>query len=575
MFPLDEEDISSVNPTNPVGSAQVWSNAQILSQLDSGQRWNGASITFGFPNLASQIFGGDGERVGFLALNTMQQETARLAIGTWSDLIAPALVEQTTDLTDIAFGLTNTGIEYAHAYYPTDGDVWFNRDDADLNNPVTGSYGFNTYTHEIGHALGLNHMGDYNGAQVDQPSCWQDSSVYSIMSYFGPSNSSGGEGLVAWADWVGSDGIAYSPQTPMLNDVMAIQAIYGANQSTRIGNTTYGFNSNVTGEMASILDFSINAHPILTIYDAGGVNTLDLSGYDTPSIIDLKSGFFTSCNAMTNNVAIDYNTIIQNAVGGSGDDVISGNAQNNRIFGGRGQDTANYLGSATEYKLCFDTDGLSIRDTIQGRDGTDTLNSIERLEFSGLTDTINYKAGGSGLTYANFVGQISDYSTWLGTAGIGVIDSVANRDNIHLLTNVERLSFSDLSLAFDTDGVAGKAYRLYKATFDRPPDDNGIGFWIKEMDAGKALLQVADFFANSPEFIRLYGANTSDADFLKLVYNHALHRDPDQAGYDFWLSDMGKGVSRAYILEHFSESGENVSHVADLIAQGIQYEDWA
>ncbi len=106
------------------------------------------------------------------------------------------------------------------------------------------------------------------------------------MSYFGPSWGSGasnGEGLVAWADWVGSDGRLYSPQTPMMNDIMAMQAMYGADTTTRTGDTVYGFQSNITGSTAAIYNFSQNLNPIICIWDAGGNDTLNLSGWNTPA----------------------------------------------------------------------------------------------------------------------------------------------------------------------------------------------------------------------------------------------------------------------------------------------------
>jgi serralysin len=111
---------------------------------------------------------------------------------------------------------------------------------------ATAADGFATILHELGHAFGLNHMGDYNadesGGGFFLPSSYQDSLVLSIMSYFGPS---GGERSsdVRWADWTASNGLSISPNTPMVNDVMAIQAVYGVSTTTRTGDTVYGFGS--------------------------------------------------------------------------------------------------------------------------------------------------------------------------------------------------------------------------------------------------------------------------------------------------------------------------------------------
>jgi serralysin len=77
---------------------------------------------------------------------------------------------------------------------------------------------------------------------------------------------------------------------------------------------------------------------VLTLFDSGGNDTLDLSGWSDPSRIDLVPGAYSSGNEMTNNVAIAYSTTIENAIGGSGNDVIAGNDAANRLVGGAGDD---------------------------------------------------------------------------------------------------------------------------------------------------------------------------------------------------------------------------------------------
>ncbi|WP_028998937.1 M10 family metallopeptidase C-terminal domain-containing protein [Azohydromonas australica] len=135
-------------------------------------------------------------------------------------------------------------------------------------------------------------MGDYNGGGA-LPGSFQASQVYSIMSYFGPEGSAPYvDPAVQQADWTGPDGIAYSAQTPMLSDVLAIQSIYGVSTTTRTGNTVYGFNYNADPGRAELYDFSLNLHPILTIFDSAGNDTLDLSGWSTSSTIFLEAGKF-------------------------------------------------------------------------------------------------------------------------------------------------------------------------------------------------------------------------------------------------------------------------------------------
>ena len=67
--------------------------------------------------------------------------------------------------------------------------------------------------------------------------------------------------------------------TPQMADIYAAVSMYGAATSTRTGDTVYGFNSNA----GAIFNFgTYTSAPALTIYDSGGTDTLDCSGYSSP-----------------------------------------------------------------------------------------------------------------------------------------------------------------------------------------------------------------------------------------------------------------------------------------------------
>lgn len=385
-----------------------WTLTQVLAQLNTGYKWSGSTITYSFPTSAGGMFS-QGEGAGFRAVNSSQQQMLALALTTWDELIAPTIA-QGSGSTNIEFGYTSTDIGYAHAYFPTIGSVWFNVTEPDLVAPVLGGYGFDTFLHEIGHALGLDHMGDYNGEGNWSPSSYQDSEVLSVMSYFGPRNVSPLYSPdVMQADWTDASNQAWSPQTPMLNDIMAIQAIYGASTTTRTGATVYGFNSTITGTLGAIYDFTRNAHPVLTIFDSGGQDTLNFSGWSTPSVIDLRGGGFSSANNMTNNVAIAYDTVIEDGVGGGGNDTITGNAASNQLIGGAGNDTINGLGGD---------------DVLTGGPGNDTLDGGD-----GSADT------------AVFDGVASAYAITV-AGGIVTLVGPSGTDRV---SNVERFRFNDIT----------------------------------------------------------------------------------------------------------------------------------
>lgn len=524
----------------------IWTDTQVNNQLRTDEYWHGSSISYGFPSTTSSLYATEGELAGFTPLNATQQSGAQLAMLTWADLIRAPIQYGGNTGNDIEFGMTNTGIEFAHAYFPVKGSVWFNKTESDLVRPVSGKYGFYTYVHEIGHALGLDHMGDYNGEGRSEPSSWQDSSVFTVMSYYGPSNNSGGEGQVAWADWQAGT-VEYSPQTPMLNDVMAIQGIYGASTTVRSEDTTYGFGSNIQGRLSEIYDFTKNANPILCIYDAGGNDTIDLSGWRSSSTVDLVGGdnHFSSGNGMTSNLQIARGVVIENATTGAGNDVLIGNAVANRLVGGAGNDRLQAAAGD---------------DRLTGGAGNDDLN------------------GGTGFDHMICQGKLVEYQIRsLGDGRFSITDLLTARDGADTFTQIERILFSDqMVVGLDTAAgeTSGEAYRLYKAAFDRAPDPGGLGFWINTLDDGALLSSVSNGFINSPEFTAMYGADSTDAHFVTLLYNHVLHRNPDAQGEAYWLGQLDRSASRADVLTSFSESPENIAQVLPLIANGVQYQEW-
>ena len=388
-----------------------WSSQQILDQLLSGSSWNGSTITYAFATVSSGMYGST-ERAGFKAFTATQQAIGNLSLQTWDDVMGADLQKTTATTSNIELAFSSTGIQFAQSYMPSVGSVWFSSAYAELTNPQIGQHGFLTFIHEEGHALGLDHMGNYNGTGNWTPSSYQDSTVFSIMSYFGPNwgtGSQAGEGLVAWADWVGADGKLYAPQTPMINDIMAIQSLYGVETTTRTGDTIYGFHCNVTGTAAQLYDFSANKNPILALFDSTGNDTLDLSGWSTNSIVSLMPGSFSSCNSMTNNISIAYTCDIENAVGGNGADQITGNNLANKLDGGAGADVLN---------------GGNGDDILIGGAGNDNLD------------------GGAGNDQANFSGNFSSYTYSYNAAlqSWTFNNTVTGTDQIK---GVELFSFSD------------------------------------------------------------------------------------------------------------------------------------
>jgi serralysin len=182
------------------------------------------------------------------------------------------------------------------------------------------------------------------------------------MSYFSETNTGG--------NFRGS----YSG-VPLLDDIRGAQIEYGANMSTRTGDTVYGFNA--TADRSWFSAASSSSRLIFAAWDAGGRDTFDFSGYSQAQLIDLREGFFSNVGGLTGNVAVAQSTQIENAIGGFGADTLngnalanelSGNAGSDRIFGAAGRDTIDG-GSGANYLRGDDGD-----DSITGGAGFDDIN---------------------------------------------------------------------------------------------------------------------------------------------------------------------------------------------------------
>ena len=422
----ENQNIGQVLPlgTNPDGSHFFSGNRNVDATL-IGSKWGTLNLTYSFPTSGSNYNGkgydSDGRSLYHVDLGTQQQVAARAAFAQLSAATGLTFTQiDETDSVHANIRISQTGdqdVTSAQGQFPSDtrgtaGDIWFGRTNQpyyDLS--VKGTWGYATMMHEIGHTMGLKHgHQDYTntdlsfyfgtpprrGTQSLTPD--RDGQAWSLMTYtpapFTNSNFAGEK--------------VNQPQTYMQYDLAALQYLYGANYTSNAGDSVYTF-SQTTGEMFinGVGQGAPSGNKILlTVWDGGGNDTIDASNYSGGVTVDLRPGEFSTFDQaqLANHLAYqnltalapgniamsllynnDTRSLIENAKGGAGNDVLVGNAANNILDGGAGSDTVVFTNTAGVSVTLNDT----TTDVIVNHDGeTDTLRSIENITGTVGNDTL-------------------------------------------------------------------------------------------------------------------------------------------------------------------------------------------
>jgi hypothetical protein len=630
-----------------VSQTTLTGNAAVNSLLD-GWHWSSSTISYSFLVPGVSYYDTNYPALSFWtqieAFTAIQQSATLQALAAWSNVANVHFTysaDNSTTSGTIRLGFSSSyswGSSVGATYYPNSapagGDLWLDPVASDFVNSysagsftnssfLSGSYAYFSLLHELGHALGFKHPFDNStdggGQSIDGTSysAW-DSRVYTIMSYTPLSNHSD------------AIGFSFNPTTPMLLDVEAIQAIYGANYAYNSGNTVYAYNDNP------------GQYYFQTIWDGGGTNTIAYSGTHTVTV-DLREGYgsqignlvyaYTSTNPTAytvNNVWIAYGAKIQVAdlsgcnagfavtANNYGDKIICGTGTGT-INGGTGGDTI-IIGSGTETITCgsgvdtivFDHARLSYSISytggifhLSGTDGAEVISGAENFAFTDgtvatallqvntnnitltapngsvhTTSANDLVTGLSGINSVVYDGLQSQYVI-SGSAGqFQIQDTVSNRDGTDTVRNIERLQFSDKSVAldinpsftFDVSGNAGEVAKILGVVFGSTtiqlhPDYVGIG--LRMLDAGtsnESLMQLA-------LGVKI-GAGFTTAQEIQLIYTNLLGHAASSADVSFWSGLVTSGqftqVTLAEMAADTAVNAVNINFVG-LAQTGIQY----
>lgn len=334
---LDQHLDGSSGPT--VSAPFTWD--QIAFQLTNGY-WNWSSGGSFNGTYRFQLNSARSLTYNVTGLSTTERAIAVAALEAWSEATGITFIASSSTSANLMF--RNTDTSGAYASFSTSGG-WITQ--STINIPANwspqnlNSYMLQTYIHEIGHALGLGHAGNYNGSATYGGAGTlydNDSWLATVMSYFSQT-----------ANTVSSTDSYAFLATVMPADIIAIQNLYGFSGATNDGNSVYGVNSNIGGYLQTLLNqwtgtipATSNVHvgqPIaFTIYDSNGIDTIDFSNFSQNQEITLIELTYSNIGGLVDNMTIARGVVIENATSGGGNDTLTGNHVANILIGNAGND---------------------------------------------------------------------------------------------------------------------------------------------------------------------------------------------------------------------------------------------
>jgi Ca2+-binding RTX toxin-like protein len=445
---------------------------------------NGHTFLYTFPTSLPTYDTNFSHGLGFKPFTSTQMARAEAALSYVSSVI-DVHFQRTNNpgvLNTFVFANNEQAASAGSGNFPSDymigSDLYF--DNSSLNATFADrTYGALTLIHEIGHGLGLEHP--FSHAQAG-------SSSVSDPPYL-----TGAEESTAWTVMSYNDAPAqyYLKFSPL--DIAALQYIYGPSKSSRTGNDTY----------------QVSATEPNFIWDGAGVDTLDASALNQGATLYLTPGYwgYVGSSKAANitaagQVTINFGSAIENLIGTPFADKLYGNELNNLMTGGAGNDWL---------------EAWAGDDILVGGQGDDQLQ------------------GGMGVDTAQFSGAYADYSFSKTSSTFSVKDKRISADGIDVLTSVERLKFSDKSVAIDLDGNAGIVVKVIGAVLghDALKISGIVGTGLRYVDNGMSYADLGSTALNA------VGAMTPDAIVSTLWRNvvGTIASESDKAPYIKMLAD--------------------------------------
>jgi serralysin len=466
--------------------------------LLSGSKWSG-TLTYSFTNSASDYdtgYGNGEQNNGFAQVSAAEKQTVDTALA-YVEAVTGLNIERNDEAgisdsaADIRIAKSSEANPTAYAYYPSNsalgegGDVWIGTSYAGYSNPVLGNYAYATHIHELGHSLGLKHSQENGGVAGPVPAS-HDALEFTVMSYRsyvgGPT--SGG---------YTNESFGY-PQSYMMNDILALQKMYGADFGLHSSDSVYTWNE-TTGQMSinGVGEATPGANRVfLTVWDGNGNDTYDMSNYAGGVTINLEPGLWSTTSAVQKanlgnghyaqgNVYNafqfdgDARSLIENAIGGAGNDSITGNIADNRLDGGRGNDTL--TGKSGDDLFIFHADGG--KDVIT--DFTAGANGVDKIYFDGF---LNVGSFSQVMAFASQVGANTLFSfatnLTLTLSNVLLADLVAGDFGYSNPVPISTVPPTDIALSANTVTENVKGATIGALTVTDPDGETSFTFTLSD-----------------------------------------------------------------------------------------------
>ena len=390
------------------GTRAFWNNSDAPAVAGIDQIKPGANalvskdtpnvVTFGF---FTSALGTAQDKYGFKVMTKAQKAAVRRVFDYYGKLINVTFREVAGNGTaDINFGTNNQrGVSAGYSYYPKMGpiagktslmlanDQWSNTDPQ----VQEGGYGYETLLHEVGHALGLKHPGNYNAGGGSTPGPFlpagEDDRQHTIMSYYDNNASR-----------------YVNPTTAMVYDVAALQYLYGVNKTA--STATNG-----------AFTFTAGKNYLQTLWSATGNDTIDLTSLTNASRVDLNAGAYSSINIVApssrsyysgnNNVGIAYGAKINNVKLSSAAGVAETVTLNDAFNSGAYDVITSF--NASDDTLVFKQSLFGSLGADSLEFGTEATTSNTKLIVNTATGEVFYDADGNGAAVA--AKKIAQYQT--------------------------------------------------------------------------------------------------------------------------------------------------------------------